>query len=97
MFSYTLAFRRTAVSLSRGTARAKVPLLAAPFNSISKRSFILTPGQPDPADDDSQKGQSQSNWKDSTMKVLETAGATLASIAVLGLLVPPYTSCHAQN
>jgi hypothetical protein len=72
--------------------------LAAPFNSISKRSFILgTPGQPDPADDDSQKGQSQSNWKDSTMKVLETAGATLASIAVLGLLVPPYTLRHAHN
>lgn len=93
MFSYNLAIRRTAVSLSRGTVRAKAPLLVAPFNGISKRNFILgTPGQPDPADDDTPKGQSQSNWKDSTMKVLETAGATLASIAVLGLVALSSTS-----
>lgn len=60
--------------------RGQLP--AVIFSSASQARFWAS-GLQDPVEEDS-KDKSDSNWKSTAFKMLETAGATMASIAILG-------------
>ncbi|KAH8692710.1 hypothetical protein BGW36DRAFT_385020 [Talaromyces proteolyticus] len=84
MFSYTVV-RRSAAVLGRSRPRPKTPWHTSSFNSIGTRRFMVGSGPQDAPEEESPKAQSRPDWKSTILKMLETAGATLASIAVLGL------------
>lgn len=84
MYNLRPLVRKSAVVSGFGRVRPRRPgqWPAVTFSSISQTRF-WTSGLQDPVEEDS-KGKSEANWKSTAFKMFETAGATMASIAILG-------------
>jgi hypothetical protein len=88
MYNIRPLLRKSAVVSGFGRVRPQrpVPWPAVTFSSASQTRFWAS-GLQDPVEEDS-KDKSDANWKSTAFKMFETAGATMASIAILGYIQP---------
>lgn len=92
MYNLRPLVRKSAVASDFGRVRPQLqrPWPAVTFSSASQ-TRLWASGLQDRVEEES-KDKSDANWKSTAFKMLETAGATIASIAILGYVQPLYNT-----
>lgn len=85
MYNLRSLVRKPAVVSGFGRVRPQRPgpWPAVTFSSASQTRFWAS-GLQNAVEEDASKDKSDTNWKSTAFKIFETAGATMASIAILG-------------